>query len=96
VFDASTSGQTSQGGLRLNGDPNTPLLLRKLTSVVAVESALTKAPNDIADVARSYISANLDQMNAALGNASVDDINKLTSSANDATYALADACGLPH
>lgn len=82
--------------MRLNGDPNTPLLLRKLTSVVAVESALTKAPNDIADVARSYISANLDQMNAALGNASVDDINKLTSSANDATYALADACGLPH
>lgn len=96
VFDASTKGQEGQGGLRINGDPNAPLLLRKLTGIVAVESAMAKAPNEIASVARTYIDANLDQMNAALGAASVDDINTLTASANEATYALADACGLPH
>lgn len=96
VFDASTKGQEGQGGLRIDGDPNAPLLLRKLTGIVAVESAMTKAPNEIAGVARNYIDANLDQMNAALGAASVDDINTLTTSANEATYALADACGLPH
>lgn len=82
--------------MRINGDPNAPLLLRKLTGIVAVESAMTKAPNEIAGVARNYIDLNLDQMNAALGSASVDEINTLTASANEATYALADACGLPH
>ncbi|WP_273735421.1 hypothetical protein [Mycolicibacterium septicum] len=95
VFDASTRGQEGQGGLRIDGEPNSPLLLRKLTGIVAVESALTKAPDEIVNAARLYVDANLDQMNAALGHASVDDINTLTASANEATYALADACGLP-
>ena len=95
VFDASTKGQEGQGGLRIDGNPNTPLLLRKLTGIVAVESDLTKAPNDIADAVRRYVDANLEQMNAALGDASVDDINTLTASANETSYALADACGLP-
>jgi hypothetical protein len=97
VFDASTAGQQSQGGLQVDGNPNSPLLIRKLTSIVAIQNALSpQTPPDVGEAAQGYLNASLELMSAAMGSASVDDINRLTSSSNDATYALADVCGLSH
>jgi hypothetical protein len=97
VFDISVRGQQGQGGLRLNGDLNIPVMLRRVNSVVAVENALTGAtPSDVADAARKYIDTSLDVTTAATGNVSVDDGNQLNDIANKAIDALADVCGLPH
>jgi hypothetical protein len=97
AFDASTRGQQGQGGLREAGQANLPLVVRKLNSVVAVQNSLSPAtPADVTARAKKYIEANLDLTTAATGSASVDEVNRLTAVANDATYALADVCGLPH
>jgi hypothetical protein len=97
VFDTSSRGQKGQGGVVVDGNPNTAILLRTLNSVVAVRNAMSPAtPNEITMAAQKYIDSALRLTTAATGDASVDDLTQLTVASNDATYALADACGLPH
>jgi hypothetical protein len=98
VFDDSTKGQAVEGGFRTNaGTLNVPLAMRAVNSVVAVENALTPAtPPDVVAAARKYIDTNLDVTTAALGKNPTDELNRLSDTANDATYAFADACGLEH
>lgn len=96
VFDVSVRGQEGQGGLRVEGNLNLPVILRGVNSASAVQNALTPAvPPDIADAARNYISATLDQTTAAMGNTPTPEVNRLTDGRNHATNVLADACGLP-
>lgn len=95
VFDASARGQKGQGGVVVNGEVNLPLVVRSVNSAVAVQNALAPAvPGDVGTAARTYIDTSLELTTAATGNASLDEVNRLTTSSNDATYALADACGL--
>jgi hypothetical protein len=95
VFDVSVRGQQDQGGVRINGQPNLPLILRSLNSVVAVQNALTPAvPQDVATAARRYIDANLKLTTATTGVTPIEEVNHLNEAANDATFAFADACGL--
>lgn len=96
TFDMSTAGQQAQGGVVVDGQPNVPVLLRKITGAVSITQALVPAtPENVATSARQYVAANLSLMNASLGQGSLDEIKKLTAATNDATGALADACGLP-
>ncbi len=96
IFDKSTAGQQAQGGVVVNGQPNVPVLLRKLTGAVSIIQALVPAtPESVATPARQYVAANLNLMNASLGQGSLDEIKQLTAATNDATGTLADACGLP-
>ena len=97
IFDASTRGEAGQGGVRQNGQPNLLPLLRTVNSVVALQNALVPAtPPDVANAARKYIDANLELVTAAAGVAPSDEVNRLNEIANEATYAFADLCGLPH
>ena len=96
TFDVSSAGMYSQGGARVDGKPNLPVLQRLLTSTVSIQNSLVPAtPGDVAQLARRVVSTNLDVMNAAMGQTNTADLNKLNDAANEATYALADACGLP-
>lgn len=96
AFDLTTAGQQPQGGVVIDGQPNVPVLLRKVTGAVTIVQALVPAtPEDVATPARQYVAANLNLMNTALGQGSLDEIKKLTASTNDATSTLASACGLP-
>lgn len=96
IFDKATAGQQAQGGVVVNGQPNVPVLLRKLTGAVSIIQALVPAtPESVATPARQYVAANLGLMNASLGQGSLDEIKQLTAATNDATGTLADACGLP-
>lgn len=96
VFDVSVRGQEGQGGLRMEGNLNIPVVLRALNSASVVQNALTVAvPADVSAPARSYISATLDQTTAAMGNTSTSEGNRLTDVRNDAMFSLLDACGLP-
>lgn len=96
VFDVSVRGQEGQGGLRVEGKVNVPIVLRSLNSVVVVENALVPAvPDNVAAAARTYISATLDVTTAAMGNTPTSEGNRLNDISNDATNALLDACGLP-
>ena len=95
VFDVSAS-QKGQGGFRVEGNLNMPVTLQAVTSAVAVENALTPAvPADVASVAKRYITTTLDVATAAMGNTSIDEINRLTTVSNGAVDAFLDACGLP-
>lgn len=97
VFDVSTRGTMAQGGVRQNGQPNVLPLVRTVNTIVAVQNSLTPAvPADVAQVARRFIDANLQLTTAASGPTATDEVNRLNSAANDATFAFADACGLPH
>jgi len=97
VFDVSTRNQGGQGGILPNGELNVPVALRTLNGVVAVQNALTPAtPPDVAAAAKKYIDTTLDLTTAAMDKAPVDEGNRLTDIANNATFALADVCGLPH
>lgn len=97
AFDVSSRGMDTQGGARTDGNPNLPMLLRMLSGTVSIEQAVTPAtPDDIAGLAHSVVTTNLDLLNAALGQASIGDVQKATTVSNDAVYALADACGLRH
>jgi hypothetical protein len=97
VFDASSRAQKGQGGMLISGQPNLPVILRTVTSAVAVQDALAPAvPTDVADAAQKYVRTSLDMVVAGTGDASVDEVNRLTQVSNDATFAMADACGLPH
>jgi hypothetical protein len=96
IFDVSVRGQEGQGGLRVEGNLNIPVVLRALNSASAVQGALVPAlPADVSAAARSYISATLDQTTAAMGNTPTSEGNRLTDVRNDAMYTLLDACGLP-
>jgi hypothetical protein len=98
VFDDSTTGQAGEGGFRTNaGAVNMPLAMRVVNSVVAVENALAPAtPPDVLAAAKKYIDTNLAVTTAALGTSPTDELNRLGDTANDATYAFADVCGLKH
>ena len=97
VFDVSLRGQQGEGGLRLNGELNIPVMLRRVNSVVAVQNALSPAtPADVGEAAKKYIDTSLEVTTAATGNISVDEGNRLNDAANDAIFAFADTCGLPH
>jgi hypothetical protein len=97
VFDTSTQGQQGQGGVRINGEANLPLMLRSLNSAVAVQNALVPAtPGDVAEAARNYVNARLRLTTAATSTTDIQEVNRLNGAANEATYALADVCGLPH
>jgi hypothetical protein len=97
VFDLSVRGQEGQGGVRVDGGGvNTPIVLRAINSVSAVQNALAPAvPPDVASAARKYINTTLDQTTAAIGNTPTSEVNRLTDVRNHAIYALVDACGLP-
>jgi hypothetical protein len=97
VFDVSVRGQEGQGGLRLQGTVNVPVVLRALNSASAVQNALENpaVPGDVASAARKYVSATLDETTAAMGNTPTSESNRLTDARTDAIYALLDACGLP-
>jgi hypothetical protein len=97
VFDVSVRGQEGQGGLRVQGNLNVPVVLRALNSALSVQNALENpaVPPGVASAARKYISATLDETTAAMGNAPASEGNRLTDVVNDAIYALIDVCGLP-
>lgn len=96
AFDQSTAGQQAQGGVVVDGQPNVPVLLRKVTGAVSIIQALVPAtPESVASPAHDYVAANLNLMNASLGQGTLDEIKKLTAATNDATGVLAEACGLP-
>jgi hypothetical protein len=96
TFDMSVRGQGGQGGLRVNGELNIPMVLRSLNSATAVQNALTAAvPSDVAANARTYITATLNETTAVLANVPTSEGNRLTDVGNDALFALIDACGLP-
>jgi hypothetical protein len=95
-FDVSVRGQEGQGGLRVEGNLNVPVVLRGVNSASAVQNALVPAvPPDVASAARKYISATLDQTTAVMGNPPASEVNRLTDIRNDAINSLLDACGLP-
>lgn len=96
VFDVSVRGQEGQGGLRVQGNLNMPVVVRALNSASAVQNALVPAvPPDVASAARKYVTATLDQTTAAMGNTPTSEGNRLTDVRNDAIDALLGVCGLP-
>ena len=96
VFDLSVRGQEGQGGFRVQGNVNVPIVLRALNSASAVQNALSPAvPADAAAAARKYIGTTLDVTTAAMGNTPTSEVNRLTDLDGDAIDALLDVCGLP-
>jgi hypothetical protein len=96
-FDVSVAGQEGQGGLRVEGNLNVPVVLRAVNSASTVQAELVPAtPPDVASAARKYITATLDQTTAAMGNPPASEINRLTDIRNDAIDSLLNVCGLPH
>jgi hypothetical protein len=66
VFDESARGAQGQGGVRVNGEVNVPLVLKGMNSVVAVQNVVTAGtPPDVASAAQKYIDARLDVITAA-------------------------------
>jgi hypothetical protein len=97
AFDVSSRGMDTQGGARVDGNPNLPMLLRKLSGTVSIQLALVAAtPPDVAEPAQRVVQTNLDLMNAALGQANINEVKAATDASNDAIDALVSACGLPH
>ena len=97
VFDTATRGSMSQGPMRVNGEPNLLVVVRSMNSATAVQNALNPAvPADVTKGARNYVDAVIAATTGATNNMPTDEFNRLNSTANDATYALADLCGLPH
>jgi hypothetical protein len=95
-FDLSVRGQEGQGGLRVEGNLNEPVVLRALNSATAVQNALVPAvPTDVASAARKYVITTLDTTTAVMGNTPASEGNQLTDARNDAINGLLDACGLP-
>lgn len=95
AFDVSSKGMQSQGGARLDGQPNLPMLLRKLSGTVSIQNAMAPAtPADVAEPAQEVVKTNLDLMNAALGQANIEEVQRATDASNDAIDALVSACGL--
>ena len=96
AFDVSSKGMQSQGGARVDGQPNLPMLLRTLSGTVSLQTALVPAtPPAVADAARGVVATNLDLMNAALGQANIADVQKATDASNTSVDAMVAACGFP-
>lgn len=96
VFDVSVRGQEGQGGLRVEGKVNVPIVLRSVNSAAVVQNALVPAvPADVAAAAKTYISTTLDATTAAMGNTTISELIRLNDVSNDATNAFLDVCGLP-
>ncbi len=96
VFEVSVRGKEAQGGVVMNGELNVPLVLRKVNSVVAVQNALTPAvPESLKAAVEKYVETSMDLTTAALGDTPIDELRQLTEVGNEATYALADECGVP-
>lgn len=96
VFEVSVRGQEGQGGIVMNGEPNIPLILRTVNSVVAVQNTTSPAiPESLKTAAQKYVETSTDLTTAALGKTSIDELTRLTEANNNATYALADECGVP-
>jgi hypothetical protein len=87
----------SQGPIRTNGEPNLVVVVRAMNAVQSVQNALTPTvPADLAKAVRNYVDAVLAVTSGATNNMPTDEFNRLNSTANDASYAIADICGLPH
>lgn len=96
IFDVSVRGQEGQGGLRVEGNLNVPVVLRAVNSAAAVQNALSPAvPSEVANASRKYISTTLDQTTAAMGNPPASEVNRLTDIRNAAIQELLGVCGLP-
>ncbi|GAB5901887.1 hypothetical protein OKHIL_76990 [Mycolicibacterium mageritense] len=96
VFEVSVRGKETQGGVVMNGELNVPLVLRKVNSVVAVQNTLTPAvPESLKAAVEKYVDTSMDLTTAALGDTPIDELRQLTEVGNEATYALADECGVP-
>jgi hypothetical protein len=95
AFDTALRGRRGHGGFRgADGQPNVPMVLRSVNSVLAVQDALDPAvPADVSARAKNYIKTTVSVTTAALGNATVEEVNNLTDANNEAGRALADACG---
>jgi hypothetical protein len=95
AFDMALRGRHGHGGFRgADGQPNVPMVLRSVNSVLTVQDALDPAlPADISARAKNYIKTTLSVTTAALGNETVDEVNNLTDANNEAGRAFADACG---
>lgn len=96
VFDTSVRGQEGQGGFRVQGNVNVPIVLRAINSALAVQNALSPAvPADVTAAARKYIATTLDVTTAAMSNTPTPEVNRLTDADGDAIDALLGVCGLP-
>lgn len=96
VFDLSVRGQEGQGGFRVQGNVNIPIVLRALNSASAVQNALGPAvPADLATAARKYIGTTLDVTTSAMGSTPTSEVNRLTDVDGDAIDAVLNGCGLP-
>ncbi|MCV7207006.1 hypothetical protein H7J71_33880 [Mycolicibacterium peregrinum] len=96
MFEVSVRGQEGQGGIVMNGEPNIPLILRTINSVVAVQNTTSPAiPESLMTAVQKYVETSTNLTTAALGKTPIDELTRLTEANNGATYALADACGVP-
>lgn len=98
VFDLTTRGVTGTGGVRnSDGEVNTPVVLRALGSVAAVQNAIVPALDDeFSSIARKYVDTNLALSNAAMARRAFGEVADLTRTANAATSALSASCGLKY
>ena len=98
TFDEGERGSAGKGGVVVNGDLNVPIVLRKVNSVLAVGNALSGAPAtppDVTAAAEKYVATATNLTTAALANAPVDELVRLTQTGNAAIADFSDACGLP-
>jgi len=96
TFDMATREQEGQGALVTNGQANITAAVRSLNDVAAIQNVITPSlPANVVTAAQKYIDANLYLATDALGNASIEEGNRLNKIANDATFTLADVCGCP-
>lgn len=98
IFKETTFERGTAGGLRHTPtEPNMPVVLRVLASVVGVQQEMSNPslPKDISDAAQTYATLKLRLVNAALSPAvPVAELNDLTTESNAASKELARACGL--
>lgn len=96
IFETGARDQKGRGSVLGPDGMNVPLVVRTLNAVVAVQNALTPmVPEDVAEKARDYITTTLAMTTAAgAPNTTTAEINRLIDASNDATFALADRCGI--
>ncbi len=84
-----TTRKQGEGGLRLNGELNIPVMLRWVNSVVAVQNALNPAtPADVSEAAKKYIDASLERLRRDRATLSVMKVNRLNQTGNTRTSRL--------
>lgn len=95
VFLQTTRGSAGRGGVVVDGELNVPHVVRILGSALGVQRAIAPSLSPVLiRVANANIDGNLDLANAALANEPIDELVRLTHKGNEATRALADACGI--